>query len=136
MAKRRQNSFPRWLEANGAEVLPLCPHEYARFRAHGILCIVYNVNRKGRQAFVPELAREAWMAFGAGQTLDLSNPADDDLVEDWHAMGIALCAVADRAKAGEAIDVQAEAVALHISPSRLQRSMHAFGATAQGGEAP
>lgn len=119
-------TFADWLIANGAELLPPCQHEQARFRADGILCIVYERNRKGRVSCVPDLARDAFVAWQAAEPLDLSNPHDGP-VEDWHAMGVALCAIATRAKAGETIGFNAEAKVLGIPIARLQRSMRAHG---------
>ncbi len=49
-------------------------------------------------------------------------------VEDWHAVGIALAAIAARVKAGEDINVDAEAATLRIPPARLLRALRAHGA--------
>lgn len=54
--------------------------------------------------------------------------ADDPAIEDWHAVGIAGCAVATRVKDGEDIEVDAEAKAIGISPRRLVRILQAYGA--------
>ena len=54
--------------------------------------------------------------------------ADDPNIEDWHAVGIAGCAVASRVKEGEDIEVDAEAKAIGISPRRLVRILNAYGA--------
>lgn len=125
-------TFRDWLIANGAEILFPCASEFMRFRAHGILCVV-SEGRKGRTPH-PDLARDACAAFLAGRALDLRNEARTP-VEDWHATGIALCGVAARAKAGEDLDIDAEAQALRIPPERLMRSMRAHGAVKiEGGQ--
>lgn len=133
MTKPRRShgrTLEQWLAANGAEVLPVCAYEQARFRAQDGLCIIYERNRKGRITCVPALAREAMDAWEAGKPLDLSNsaPLGEAPVEDWHAMGIALTAVAARVKAGEEIDIDEEAEKLGILPPRLVRALRAHGA--------
>ena len=54
--------------------------------------------------------------------------ADDPTVEDWHAMGVVLTAVAVRVKAGESINLDDEAECLGIPPQRLVRALRAHGA--------
>ncbi len=126
--RHSRSDFERWLRGKGAEPLGAKQHEFMRFQAHGILCIVYERNRKGDQSFVPELARQAHDAWLSRAALDLTNEPPDPPVEDWHATGIALVALGERAKAGAALDIPTEAAALGIDPARIVRSLRAQSA--------
>ena len=126
MTRSSRSEFERWLRNNGAEPLGAKLHEFMRFRAHGILCIVYEPNRRGRQSCVPELAGQAFDAWGSRKPMDLTNPAEPEGgVEDWKVTGRALVALGKRAIGGEQIDVEQEAAVLNIPPARLVRSLKA-----------
>ena len=124
MTSSSRSDFERWLRNNGAEPLGAKLHEFMRFRAHGVLCIVYEKNRRGRQSCEPALAREAFDAWCGRKAMDLTNPETEG-VEDWHAVGRALIALGERAKAGAVLDIPHEAAALGIPPERLVRSLKA-----------
>ena len=126
MTRSPRHAFELWLGNNGAEVLDTKQNEFARFRAHGILCIVYEPNRRARQSCVPELAGQAFDAWGSRKPMDLTNPAEPEGgVEDWKVTGRALVALGRRAIGGEQIDLNQEAAALGIAPERIVRSLKA-----------
>lgn len=123
--KKERHYLANWLRKMGAEVLPVCDWEFARFIAGDELCIIHENRRKRLTAH--GLAWEALQAWRDKDVIDLSNtPQEPDTpVEDWHAVGRAGCAVAERVKAGEAIDIDREAATIGIEPERLQRILAA-----------
>ena len=78
----------------------------------------------------PALAGEAyrlWIAHKGRERMGLDGGEESAFVEDWKVTGRALKAIAigTRAKAGEMIDLEREAAALHILAERLVRSLRA-----------
>lgn len=64
-------AFKAWLNECGAEVLPETnAYELVRFRCGAGLSIIYTNNR-GRSEKMTGLAHAAWIAFKAGESLDL-----------------------------------------------------------------
>ncbi len=126
MTRSSRSDFERWLRLNGAEPLGAKQNEFVRFRAQGVLCIVYEPNRRGRQSCDPALAGQAFDAWCGNKAMDLSNPDESETpIEDWHAVGRALVAIGERAKAGAVLDIEHEAAALGIPADRLIRSLRA-----------
>lgn len=126
MTSSTRRDFELWLRNNGAEPLGAKQNEFMRFRAQGVLCIVYEKNRRGRQSCEPALAREAFDAWCGRKAMDLTNPPEADLDREARkAVARGLCAAAARAIGGEALDIDKEAAALGILPERLICSLKA-----------
>ena len=88
--------FARWIAKNGGEPLaPTNAYEFARFKACGDLCIIYEKQSGLLSSFQGEMCREAYDAWRAGKRLDLRTPEKVYPKDTWRDRAAAFCAIVD-----------------------------------------
>lgn len=88
--------FARWIAKNGGEALaPTNAYEFARFRACGDLCIIYEKQSGLLSSFQGEMCREAYDAWRAGNSLDPRAPEKVYPKDTWRDRGEAVACISE-----------------------------------------
>ena len=94
--RNSRTRFARWIARNGGQPLaPTNAYEFARFKAGGDLCIIYEKQSGRLSSFQGEMCREALDAWRAGKSLDLRAPEKVNPKNTWRDRGEAVACISE-----------------------------------------